>query len=105
MEYQYKLTPLAVSDIDEALDYISCRLLNPAAAEKLYHAILQEVKDICEGPFAFPDCSNYLIENSMIRHSIVGNYVLIFEVCEEEKAIHILRFLYGGMDIANMTIR
>ena len=32
MAYQYKLTPLAASDIDDALDYISDILLNPAAA-------------------------------------------------------------------------
>jgi hypothetical protein len=33
MTYQYKLTPLAVLDINDALDYISDKLRNPGAAK------------------------------------------------------------------------
>ena len=58
MAYRYRLTPLAVSDIDDV----------------------------------------------RIRHSVIGNYVLVFEVDEVGQLIKILRFLYGGMDIANINI-
>ena len=57
MAYRYRLTPLAVSDIDDV----------------------------------------------RIRHSVIGNYVLVFEVDEAGQLIKILRFLYGGMDIANIN--
>jgi plasmid stabilization system protein ParE len=39
MAYRYKLTPLAIADIDDALDYISGKLLNPGAADNLYQRI------------------------------------------------------------------
>ena len=104
MAYRYKFTPLAISDIDSALDYISGILLNPKAADDLYSALYQEISDICENPCAFPDCSYYLIDDDSIRHSIVGSYVLIYEVSKEEELIRILRFLYGGMDISHMAI-
>ena len=104
MKYQYRITPLAVSDIDESLDYISSILLNKKAADSLFASIKQEISVICENPFSFPDCSYYLIEDKTIRHSVVGNYVLIFEVCEKEGLIKILRFIYGRMNIPSMSI-
>ena len=104
MAYRYKLTPLVASDIDDALHYIFYRLLNPGAAANLYHELQQEIASICASPYVFPDCSCYLIDDDTIRHSVVGNYVLIYEVSDKEKLIKILRFLYSGMDISHMPI-
>lgn len=39
MVYKYKLTPLAIDDIDEALDYIANYLDNKIAADDLYVSI------------------------------------------------------------------
>lgn len=103
MAYRYKLTPLALSDIDDALGYISGTLSNPTAADRLYHSLLKEIDSIVDGPFSFPDCSYYLIDDGNIRHSVIGNYVLFFDVDEKGHLIKFLRFLYGGMDIANMS--
>ena len=105
MAYRYKLTPLALSDIDDALDYIYGTLSNPAAADRLYYSLLKEIDSIADGPFSCPDCSYYLIDDVNIRHCVIGNYVLAFEVDEKGKLIKFLRFLYGGMDIAHMSIQ
>lgn len=104
MAYQYKLTPLAVSDINDTLDYIANKLMNPSAAEHLFHELRQEIIRISENPYSFPDCSYYLIDDDTIRHSVVGHYVLIFAVSEADQTIHILRFLYGAMDIPNIDL-
>ena len=104
MAYKYKLTHLALSDIDEVLEYISVRLTNPVSAKRLYQALKKEIRSICENPRAFPNCSCYLIDDENIRHALVGNYVLIYEVCKEERQVNILRFLYGGRDIANTEL-
>ena len=47
MAYRYKFTPLAVADIDEALNYIAGNLSNPTAAwifstNKLHHSERQD---------------------------------------------------------------
>lgn len=104
MAYLYKFTPLALSDIDEALDYIAGNLSNPTAADNLYQKLKGEIESICDRPYSFPDCSYYLIDDENIRHTVVGSYVLVFEVSKGEKLIKILRFLYGGRDIPNMNI-
>ena len=104
MAYSFKFTQLAICDIDEALDYITDKLQNPGAAKRLYSSIKKEISGICKNPSLFPDCSCYYIDDKNIRHSLVGNYVLIFEICKVEKEIRILRFLYGRMDISHMAI-
>ena len=65
---------------------------------------MKEIDCIADSPFSFPDCSYYLIDDVRIRHSVIGNYVPVFEVDEAGQLIKILRFLYGGMDIANINI-
>lgn len=105
MAYRYKLTPLALSDIDDALGYIGETLSNPSAADRLYRSIMKEIDGIISGPFSFPNCSHYLIDDENIRHSVIGNYVLIYEIDENNHLIKILRFLYGGRDITNTNIR
>ena len=104
MAYRYKFTPLAVADIDEALNYIAGNLSNPTAADNLYRNLAAAIEDICDRPYSFPDCSHYLIDDESVRHTVVGNYVLIFEVSQNEKLIKFLRFLYGGMDIQHQQI-
>ena len=104
MGYRYKFTPLALSDMDEALDYIAGSLSNPSAADTMYRNIASEIERICDRPYSFPDCSYYLIDDENIRHTVIGSYVLIFEVSKPENLIKFLRFLYGGRNIANMNL-
>ena len=104
MAYRYRLTPLAIADIDDVLDYISEKLMNPGAANQLYLAIQPEIASICDRPFAFPDCSYYLIYDINIRHSVIGKYILIYEVSQSEAMIMVLRFLYGGRNISNLKL-
>ena len=104
MAYRYRLSPLAIADIDDVLDYISEKLMNPGAANQLYLAIQQEIAIICDRPFAFPDCSYYLIYDKNIRHSVIGKYILIYEVSQSEAMIKVLRFLYGGRNISNLKL-
>ncbi len=105
MAYRNQFTPLALSDMDDALTYIASRLSKPAAAARLYRAIEKEIDSICGSPFAYPNCSNDLIDDICIRHAVIGNYILVFRVCEDQQRIQILRFLYGRMDIAGMEMR
>ena len=104
MNYQYKNTPLAFSDIEETLEYFSGHLSNSPAANSLYEKLQMKIASICDSPFAYPDCSCYLIKDSNIRHTVNGNYVLIIEIAEREHQIKILRFLYGGRDISAVSI-
>ena len=103
--FNYKFTPLAVEDIDSALTYISAQLLNKKAATDLLTEIGKTIERICEFPYSFADCSYFLITNDKIRHAIINNYVLVYEISEENNQINILRFRYAKMNLLKMNIK
>lgn len=104
-KYNYKLTPLADEDIASALTYISKQLFNAKAADDLFTKIENTIERICEFPYSFSNCSCFLINDENIRHAIVDNYVLIYEVVEEKTQINILRFRYAKMNLTKMSVK
>ena len=104
-KYHYQFTKVAASDIGETLEYISDSLSSPLSAEQLYGKIEKAIEQICSFPYAFADCSCFLIADKNVRHVPVRNYVIIYEVSEEEAMVRILRFLYSKMDLPNVVIQ
>ena len=104
-KYKFFLTPLAISDIDETLAYISGNLANPIAASNLLKQIDEAIDRIRVFPFACSDCSCFMIRDQNIRHIQVGNYVMIYEVDKEESSINILRFRYSAMDLTSIDLK
>lgn len=104
-KYQYKFTELAEKDLESALEYISDQLCNAKAASELLSKTDKTIENICLFPYSYPDCTYYLIGDESIRHAIVDNYVLIYEVKDEEKQINILRFRYTRMNLAKLVIK
>ncbi len=104
-KHKFFLTPLAISDIDETLAYISEKLANPIAANNLLTNIEQTIDKICDFPFAYADCSFFMIQDKNIRHVQVANYLLIYEIVEEKSSINILRFRYSAMDLSKIDLK
>ena len=103
-KYNYKLTPLAEEDIESALTYISGQLFNGKAADDLLTKIENTIGRICDFPYSFADCSYFLITDENIRHAVIDNYVLVYEIIGEEKQINILRFRYAKMNLTKMSV-
>lgn len=103
-KYGYKLTPLAGQDVDAALVYISETLCNGKAAIDLLDKIEGAIETICEFPYSTTDCRSFLVADENIRHILVGNYVLIYEINESENSINILRFCYTRMDLGKLKL-
>lgn len=103
-KYAYYLTPLAEQDIDSALAYITETLSNGQVANKLFEDIEKAIATICEFPYSSADCKLFLIQDENIRHVLIDNYVLIYEVKETEKRLNILRFRYTRMDLTKLEL-
>ena len=103
-KYNYQLTPLAEQDIDSALAYITETLCNGQAAVKLLDDIENAIATICEFPYSSADCKLFLVQDENIRHVLVDNYVLVYEIKEEEKQLNLLRFRYTRMDLTKLVI-
>ena len=104
-KFQYRFTPLALTDIEETLSYITQDLANPLAAKNLYMQIEKAIEQICIFPYAHADCSHYMIVDKNIRHIKIGNYLLFYEIKEQIKTLHILRFRYAKMNFEEMNIK
>lgn len=104
-KYVYRFTPLAVSDMDEALAYITDKLVNAKAAGDLLDKIERTLDSVCVYPHAFPDCTAFLISDPMIRHTLVGNYVLVYEIHDEERKIAVLRFRYARTNLSDTPMK
>ncbi len=103
-KYTYRITELYQNDIDDALGYISFQLHNPEAAEALFFKIEKEIEYITRYPYTRADCQYYYIADPHYRHSMIGNYIMVYYVDDDEKELRILRFLYGKMDISNIEM-
>lgn len=104
-KYTYRLTPLAESDIDSALEYIAESLCNPKAASDLYMKLERAIDTVCDFPYSSADCRRFLIQDESIRHVPVDNYVLIYEIEDELKEIRILRFRFSKMNPKNAVTK
>ncbi len=104
-KYSFSFTPLGYQDLDDALAYISEQLSNPQAATELLDELEHTLANVCEFPYAFSDCSVYLISDQNIRHVMVKNYVLVFEIKEDEGQIIVLRFRYARTDMAHTSMK
>ncbi len=103
--FRYFLTPLALQDIDETLAYISQNLANPQAAKALLDKLEHTLEQACIYPFAYPDCSLFLISDPFIRHAPVGNYLAVYEIDEKKGQINVLRFRYAKTDLKNTPLK
>lgn len=104
-KYTFRLTPLAEQDIDSALGYIAENLCNAKAASDLYLEIENAIDSICAFPRSSSDCLCYLIQDENIRHVLIDNYILIYEIVDELKEIRILRFRYSKMNLKNIELK
>lgn len=96
-KYNYKFTAIAEQDIDSVFSYISENLGNKKAANDLFVEIQATIEKICLFPYSFSDATYYFINDKNIRRAVIGNYVLIYEIIEEQNQINVLRFRYAKM--------
>ncbi len=103
--FQYRFTALALSDMDEILSYLSVNFGNPVLASNLLEKTEKTIGRICAAPYMYPDCSVFLVDDPNVRHALVGNYALIYEIDSETSTVRFLRFLYAKMDFSNLELR
>lgn len=99
MHYKILLTKSFENDLDNALSYITTKLLNRIAAKNLLQKTKDNIRFLSENPSSFPvyhGTSNVKFE---YRYILVGNYIILYRIDEESKTVYISRFLYSGQNI------
>ena len=98
-KYSYRFTKKAEQDLDEILNYISVDLVNPAAAQNLGRKIFEKIDMIRMFSDSGAPVDNEFLVDKTVRKLSVDNYVIYYKTYYEEKAISIIRIVYGKRNL------
>ena len=101
-KYDYVLTDIAESDIDEAFSYIAINLGNVVAASSLADAFMEQIENFCLHPRAGTPVENEFLKRDDVRYFLVKNYIVYYVVDDVSRKIVVLRFVYGKRNQDNI---
>jgi plasmid stabilization system protein ParE len=93
--YLLNFTKIVYEDIDSSYKYIAEKLDAPRAAENLIEEIIEKLNYIKKTPYSRPLVQDNYLASLGIRSIKVKNYVIYFNVDENEKRINVIRFFYN----------
>jgi len=101
MAYKLTISKEAHKDTDSIVHYIAEELVNPAAAagflddvEKSYHVVVNK-------PYMYSLCHDARLNREGYRKIVIKNYIIIYRIDDETKAVYIMRIIYGGRNYVN----
>ena len=98
--YKIRYLPTFKTDLEDALDYITFNLQNPAAAKQLLKETEEAILKRLSVPLAFePHYSKKERKNPYYRIRI-KNYIVYYVVIEE--VMEVRRFVYSRRNIENL---
>ena len=95
MNYVIHITGKAERDLIEAADYIEFTLLNPKAADDLLDKAEEEINKLAFMPGKYKTVDDPVLSALGIRLIVINNYLAFYNIDENTRTVHIIRFLYG----------
>lgn len=95
MRYKVKLTPQAIRQIEETVQYISKILLEPETARKWVDTLQHEIGKLDSMPARYPLTEEEPWHTKGIRKMPVKNFLVYYLIDEERKAVWIIAVIYG----------
>lgn len=90
MDYEVILSNRALSDLERIVTYITDDLGNPVAADAFLDRFDQMIDRLSESPLIFSLCISPYLAMMKLRKVSVGRYILLYQVDEEDHAVHIV---------------
>ena len=97
MNYRVLVADEAIEDIYGFFKYIHVELCNPDAAEKLYHNLNYEVKNMKDFPLKFSDIG-IMYRKYVIHKKVYDTYLIFYIINDKNKDVYILRVLKDLMN-------
>ena len=93
MKYRASLSDYAKEDKTEIKNYLS--KFYPSTPNQFIAELKKNIENVKDNPYMYPVYS----ENPEYRRMIIGNYIALFKVIEEEKRVDIHRILRASWNI------
>lgn len=100
--YKLFFLPLARQDMVDIADYISRTLANPQAASRLAEELVKAIDTLTKLPHSHPVYFPIRPLQHEYRKLIVRNYLVLYRVDEEARAVTITRVIYAKRDISRL---
>lgn len=95
--YEVILTDVAKEELEKIYEYISEKLVEKPAADRLMEKIEKNILRLEQNPYSCEEI--YTKPHSEVyRKLIIDNYIALYKVYDECKKVVIYRIVYGKMD-------
>jgi len=98
MIYKIRIMKPAQDEMRETYRYIADELNNPVAARRRLSLIDEAIQSLKENPGRFPLVRDDYLASKGYRMIVVKNHLVFFIVREKERAVSVMRVLYGRRD-------
>jgi plasmid stabilization system protein ParE len=92
-------------DIVSSIDYIKNTLHAPLAAENHVNELKKVYETLKQNPYCRPLVHDEYLASQRIRCIMVKNYMLIYQIDEENNEVFLYRFLYARRDWINILTK
>jgi plasmid stabilization system protein ParE len=92
MRFTVSISAQAGQDLEEIVFFITAREQDSLPAERFAHSLVEEARKLAE----LPHRGKVFQSRPNIRRLVHGNYLIIYEVREQDRHVEILRFIHGA---------
>lgn len=101
MEYDIVISDTCLKEIEDICEYIEKTLNEKTASNKLRKKIRESIKRIKQFPKIYAKIEKQDRQKREYRRKVVGNYIILYTIIEENKVILISHVYYGRKDYIN----
>ena len=98
MSYKVRIMKPAQIEMREIYQYIAEELQNPVAAQRRIALIDKAIQSLKESPASRALVRDAYLASKGYRMVVVKNHLVFYIVREEERAVSVMRVLYGRRD-------
>ena len=96
MEYRIKLADQFLDEFEEICDYISSKLKNIDASNRLREKVIYNVLLLENSPQMCTEIEKIDRTERQYRRMVVNSYVILYTIDEPEKIVYVAHIYYDG---------
>ena len=100
-QYKIVFTSDCIREMDYIYNYITTNLYAPKTARELMKSVEQSIENLKIMPRIHSVIKKYSELDLEYRRIIIGNYIIVYTISEEEGIIYIVHMYYGGSNYLN----
>lgn len=98
-KYKVKISPKAIRELDSIYEYISNEKMAPENAKGQTDRIKKAILSLDTFPQSHQERSEGRYAGKGYRQLLIDNYIAIFRISEDDKAVHVITIQYQGRNL------